>query len=286
MTSQNSKGPSRDWLNIVKSAQAKNKISQWFKNELKEDNIIKGREFIQNYCKSKNINLADILTIEYQKAIMRKYGFNDWDAVLAAIGHGALKEGQVINRMQELYSKDHKKQITDDELMASIQENSANKHMKPKSKTGITVRGIHDVSVRFSRCCAPVPGDEIVGFVTRGRGVSIHRTDCINIISLSQFERQRLIDAEWEQEENDDAGEKYLAEIAVYAHNRNGLLADISKALTEKNIDIRSVNTRTSKQGIATMVISFEIGGRDELRSVVDKLKTIDSVIDIERTTG
>jgi GTP pyrophosphokinase len=286
ITSQNAKGPSRDWLNIVKSSQAKNKISQWFKNELKEDNITKGRELLLNYCKSKNINPVDIIIMEYQKAVMRKYGFNDWDAVLAAIGHGALKEGQVINRMQELYLKEHKPQLTDDDLVASIKENNANRQMRPRSKNGITVKGIHDVSVRFSRCCAPVPGDEIVGFVTRGRGVSIHRTDCINIVNLSQFERQRLIDAEWEQEGDDETNEKYLAEIAVYAHNRNGLLVDVSKALTEKNIDIRSVNTRTSKQGIATMVIGFEIGGRDELQAIIDKLKTIDSVIDIERTRG
>ncbi|MBO5031365.1 MAG: bifunctional (p)ppGpp synthetase/guanosine-3',5'-bis(diphosphate) 3'-pyrophosphohydrolase [Lachnospiraceae bacterium] len=286
MTSQNSKGPSRDWLNIVKSSQARNKILQWFKNELKEDNVIKGREFLQSYCKSKNINISEILTPEYQKAVMHKYGFNDWEAVLAAIGHGALKEGQVINRMQELYAKDHKKQASDEELLAAIQENNANKPMKPKSRTGITVKGIHDVAVRFSRCCAPVPGDEIVGFVTRGRGVSIHRTDCINIMSLSDLERARLIDAEWQPEETTERKEKYLTEIVVYAQNRNGLLADISKTLTEKNIDIRSMNTRTSKQGIATMAMTFEIGSREELTTIIEKLRMIESVVDIERTTG
>lgn len=286
MTSQNSKGPSRDWLNVVKSAQAKNKISQWFKNELKEDNIIKGREFFHNYCKSKNINITEILIPEYQKAVMHKYGFNDWEAVLAAIGHGALKEGQVINRMQELYVREHKKQATDEELLAAIQENNINRPMKPKSNTGIMVKGIHDVAVRFSRCCAPVPGDEIVGFVTRGRGVSIHRTDCINIMSLPDLDRARLIDAEWQPEEETEGKEKYLAEIVIYAHNRSGLLADISKTLTEKNIDIRSMNTRTSKQGIATMATSFEIGSREELRMIVEKLRMIDNVIDIERTTG
>lgn len=217
---------------------------------------------------------------------MHKYGFNDWDAVLAAIGHGALKEGQVINRMQELYARDHKKQETDEELIAAIKENNANKQMKPKSKTGITVKGIHDVAVRFSRCCAPVPGDEIVGFVTRGRGVSIHRTDCINILNLSALERSRLIDAEWEPESETNRKEKYLTEIVVYAQNRNGLLADISKTLTERNIDIRSVNTRTSKQGVATMSMTFEIGSREELAEIVKRLKLIDNVIDIERTTG
>ncbi len=286
MTSQNSKGPSRDWLNIVKSAQAKNKISQWFKSEFKEDNIIKGRELLQNYCKSKNINIIEILKTEFQKAVMRKYGFNDWDAVLAAIGHGALKEGQVINRMQELYARAHRKEETDEELLAAIQENSANKQMKPKSKTGITVKGIHDVAVRFSRCCAPVPGDEIVGFVTRGRGVSIHRTDCINIMSLSDLDRSRLIDAEWEPEAAAQANEKYLTEIVIYAQNRHGLLADITKALSEKNIDIRSVNTRTNKQDIATIGMTFEIGSREELQMIVDKLKMIKNVIDIERTKG
>lgn len=286
MTSQNSKGPSRDWLNIVKSAQAKNKISQWFKSEFKEENIIKGRELIQNYCKSKNINIIEILKAEFQKAVMHKYGFNDWDAVLAAIGHGALKEGQVINRMQELYARAHKKDETDEELLAAIQENSASKQMKPKSKTGIMVKGIHDVAVRFSRCCAPVPGDEIVGFVTRGRGVSIHRTDCINIMNLSDLDRSRLIDAEWEPEAAAERNEKYLTEIVIYAQNRNGLLADITKALAEKNIDIRSVNTRTNKQDIATIGMTFEIGSREELRMIVEKLKTIKNVIDIERTTG
>lgn len=286
MTSQNSKGPSRDWLNIVKSSQAKNKISQWFKSELKEDNILKGRELFQNYCKSKNVNVVEILTAELQRAVMHKYGFNDWDAVLAAIGHGALKEGQIINRMQELYAKENKKQATDEELIAQIQENNANKLMKPKSKTGISVKGIHDVAVRFSRCCAPVPGDEIVGFITRGRGVSIHRTDCINIMSLTDLDRSRLIDAEWQPEEAAERKEKYLTEIVIYAQNRSGLLADITKTLTEKNIDIRSVNTRTNKQDIATIAMTFEITCREELQMIVDKLRMIDSVIDIERTTG
>ena len=286
MTSQNSKGPSRDWLNIVKSAQAKNKISQWFKSELKEDNIIKGRELIHNYCRAKNIMLADLLISKYQNVVMRRYGFNDWDALLAAVGHGALKEGQIINRMQELHTREHKKQESDEELLAYIQESAASKQMKPKGKTGITVKGIHDVAVRFSRCCAPVPGDEIVGFVTRGRGVSIHRTDCVNILNLSDLDLSRLIDAEWEPEEAAQRNEKYLTEIVIYAQNRSGLLADITKALTEKNIDIRSVNTRTNKQDIATMGMTFEIGSREELITIVDKLKTIDSVIDIERTTG
>ena len=291
ITSQNSKGPSRDWLNVVKSTQAKNKINQWFKNELKEDNILKGKELLSTYCKARGVNLANLQKQEYMDAIMRKYGFRDWDSVLAAMGHGALKEGQIVNKMQELYDRDHKKEMTNEEVLASIAENNAanaqNGAGKPvlmKSKSGIVVKGIADLSVRFSKCCSPVPGDEIVGYVTRGRGISIHRTDCINIINLPEMERARLIDAEWQPEEAH--AEKYLAEIKIYANNRNGLLADISKALTEKNIDIMSMNTRTNRQGLATLQTTFEISGREELNRIIDKIRGIESVIDIERTTG
>ncbi len=285
MTSQNSKGPSRDWLNVVKSTQAKNKINQWFKHELKEDNIVKGKELIASYCKAKAINPVEVLIPKYQEAIMKRYGFQDWDSVLAAIGHGGLKEGQILNRMQELYDQDHRREMTEAEIMAEVEENAQiNRERTNKSCSGIVVRGIHDVAVRFSKCCSPVPGDEIIGFVTRGRGISIHRTDCINILNLPEIDRNRLIDAEWQQEEA--TGGKYLAEISIYANNRNGLLADISRALTEKEIDILALNTRVSKQGTATILVSFEIGSREELQRITDKIRTIESVIDIERTTG
>ena len=286
LTSQNSKGPSMDWLNIVKSPQAKSKINQWFKNELKEDNIVKGKELLLAYCKSRSINTTNVFKPEYMEGIMRKYGFRDWDSVLAAVGHGGLKEGQIINRMQEMYDREHKKVVTNEEVLAAVTENAVNRPMAARSKSGIVVKGIHDVAVRFSKCCSPVPGDEIVGFVTRGRGISIHRTDCINVINLPEIERVRLLDAEWENGTDSTAQGKYYAEISIYANNRNGLLADISKALTERNINILSMNSRTNKQGIATLATSFEIGSREELIRVIDKIRSIESVVDIERTTG
>ena len=199
LTSQNSKGPSRDWLNIVKSTQAKNKINQWFKKEFKEDNIIRGKELISSYCRSKSIDLLNILKPKYQQIVQKKYGFRDWDAVLAAIGHGGLKEGQVVNRLQEEYEKEHKKEITDETILEKISEANRQKVHIARSKSGIVVKGINDMAVRFSKCCNPVPGDEIVGFVTRGRGMSIHRTDCVNMLHLSAAERERLIDAEWDR---------------------------------------------------------------------------------------
>lgn len=288
ITSQNSKGPSRDWLNVVKSTQAKNKINQWFKAELKEDNIVRGKELLSAYCKTKSINLSDLLKLEYMEAIMRRYGFRDWDAVLAAIGHGALKEGQITARMQELYEREHKKELTNEEVLASIAEAgslAASKPVQIKAKSGIVVKGIADLSVRFSKCCSPVPGDEIVGFVTRGRGISIHRTDCVNMMNLPELERARMIDAEW-QAPDDSAEEKYVAEIKIFANDRSGLLVDISRVMTERNINILSMNTRTNKQGLATLQTTFEIRGREELNRVIEKIRAIESVIDIERTTG
>ena len=285
LTSQNSKGPSRDWLNIVKSTQAKNKINQWFRSELKEENIVRGKELLASCCKSKGINLSDINRPEYQDKIMRKYGFHDWNSCLATVGHGGLKEGQIVNRMYEEYKKDHLARITDEEVLETISENKE-KVPEKKSKSGIIVKGLYDVAVHFSKCCSPVPGDEIVGFVTRGRGVSIHRTDCINIINLSDMERERLIDAEWQHDEESGNSGLYLAEIKVFCNNRTGLLVDITRAFTERAIDINAIHSKTSKQGIATIDISFNTKGKAELTSVIDKLRQIDSIIDIERTTG
>lgn len=287
VTSQNSNGPSRDWLSIVKSSQAKTKINQWFKTQFKEENISKGKELLDRYCKAKGLVMSKYMKPEYQKKCMHKYGLKNWDSILAAIGHGGLKEGQVINKLVEEYDKENRKNLTDQDALNEIEEKNKTKAVeKARSKSGITVRGIHDVSVRFSKCCSPVPGDEIIGFVTRGRGISIHRTDCVNILSMPEGDRARLIDAEWEEEAVEKGGELYMTEICLYAHNRTGILLDISKVFMELKVDIKSVSTRTSKQGLATIVLSFEIGGIDDLNHIIKKLRNIESVIDIERSAG
>ena len=287
ITSQNSKGPSRDWLKIVKSTQAKNKINQWFKNELKDDNIIKGKELMATYCKTKGIPLSDLLKNDLMEAVMRKYGFKDWDSILAAIGHGGLKEGQVVNKLVEGYEKKKKKELTDEKLVESVVEHAQEiEHRRSKNHSAIVVRGLHDLAVRYSKCCSPVPGDEIVGFVTRGRGVSIHRTDCVNIINLSAEERARLIDAEWQEGEADNPNERFPAEIKIYVNNRTGVLVDVSKILTEMKIDLTGVNSRTNKQGKATITMSFDVHSKEELNSIIAKIRQVESVIDIERSTG
>ena len=286
ITSQNSKGPSRDWLNIIKSNQARTKIQQWFKNELKEDNIIRGKELLEKYCKAKGINWPEINKPQFQEKVMKRYAIKDWDSILASLGHGGLKEGQVINKMQEEQKKVAKKDISESALLESLSDNAANTNIRKKSKNGITVKGIEDIAVRFSKCCNPVPGDEIVGFITRGRGVSIHRTDCINVMNLPSDDRTRLIPAEWQEFEDSKLEEKYQTELQIYAHNRTGLIFDIIKIFSENNITINNMNARTNKQDVSTINLVFDIKGREQLTSLIGKLRQIAGVIDIERATG
>ncbi|MBR6537082.1 MAG: bifunctional (p)ppGpp synthetase/guanosine-3',5'-bis(diphosphate) 3'-pyrophosphohydrolase [Lachnospiraceae bacterium] len=285
ITSQNAKGPSRDWLSIVKSTQAKNKINQWFKTELKEDNIVRGKELLQAYCKTKGVQFSDLSKPEFLEVCMRKYGFRDWDSVLAAIGHGALKEGQIINRLQEEYNKKEKKEVTDEKLLENIGNNKTAKPMA-RAKAGIVVQGLDDVAVHLSKCCSPVPGDEIIGFVTRGRGVSVHRTDCINIINASEEDRHRMITAEWSMPEGEKASESYYAELIMYANNRSGVLLDISRIFTENKIDIQTLNSRTSKQGTATITVGFNVKGKEQLQYLIAKLGAVESILDVTRTMG
>ena len=287
ITSQNSKGPSRDWLNIVKSTQAKNKINQWFKREFKEENIARGKELVLTYAKNKGIPIYDILKPEYQEKCLRKYGFRDWDALLASIGHGGLKEGQIVNKLYESYKKKNIENMTNKQVIEQLEENNIkaqeNSGSKSHKKSGIIVEGIDDLAVRFSKCCSPVPGDEIIGFVTRGRGISIHRTDCVNIMNLPAEDRKRFIEAEWRTPENKSDKEMYATEIVVYCNNRSGILFDITKIFTDREIDVKSMNVRTSKKGTATINIGFEVESKEYLRSLVEKIRNVESVIDIQR---
>ncbi len=284
ITSQNSKGPSRDWLNIVKSTQAKSKINQWFKTQFKEENIVKGKEMLEKYCKGKRIELSSYLKPEYIKKVQLKYGFKDWESVCAAVGHGGLKEGQVVNKLAEEFNKDQKQKITDEQVLEAA-EHVRERRPEEKQKGGIVVKGVDDVAVRFSKCCNPVPGDEIVGFVTRGRGVSIHRTDCVNLLSMSETDRFRLIEAEW-QEGSEGSGQTYTTEISIYANNRKGMLADVSKVFLELDIDILTMNVSNSKKGRATLSMSFDINGVAQLNQVIARIRNIEGVVDIERKVG
>lgn len=286
ITAQNAKGPSRDWLNIVKSTQAKTKINQWFRQEYKEDNITRGKELLNAYCKAKGLQLSDYTKPGYIAKVTEKYNFRDWESVCAAIGHGGLKEGQVMNRLVEEYERDHCRQLSDEELLSQMQQESQDVVHHPKrSRGGIIVKGIDDVAVHFSKCCSPVPGDKIVGYVTRGRGVSIHRSDCVNVLGMTEEEKERLIEAEWQkQEDNQDA--LYVTDIKIYAIDRRNIVFDISKVFSEMLINVTSMTLRTNRQGKATINVAFEIHGVEQLNKIIAKIRSIDDIIDIERTMG
>ena len=176
--------------------------------------------------------------------------------------------------------------MTDQDVLDAVRESGKGKAVLEKSESGIIVRGLCDVAVHLSKCCSPLPGDEIVGFITRGRGVTVHRTDCVNIMSLSEMEKVRLIDAEWQYGADQGDHGLYLAGLKIYGNNRTGLLVDITKIFTEREIDINGIHSKTSKQGVATIDISFNVKGREELMKLIEKIKQVESVIDIERTTS
>ena len=287
ITSQNSHGPSRDWLQFVRSSQARNKINQWFKAVSKEENIQRGKDQIDRYCKTKNLSFSDLNKPEYLDAVLEKYGFHDWDSLLAAVGHGGLKEAQIVNRLVEERDKARQAEITDEEILQDLSEKQERQQNagRKRNQGGIVVKGVHDLAVHFSRCCNPVPGDEIIGFVTRGRGISIHRSDCVNMMNLPEAERVRIIEAEWQEQAFTDQ-QKYMVEIKIFANNRTGFMVDVSRIFTERGIDMQSMSARTSKQGKATVSVSFEVAGTEELNRLVEKLRQIPDVIDIERTSG
>lgn len=286
VTSQNSKGPSRDWLKIVKSSQAKNKIAQWFKKEDKEENILRGKELLEREAKRKGYDLNIIFKEEFKQIITEKYGFGKWDSLCATVGHGGIKEGQIINKLFEEYEKEQKReQRKHFSIEDMVTQNDNSQKSSPKAKSGVIIKDIGDVPVRFSKCCNPVPGDEIVGFVTRGRGVSIHRTDCINIINLDADERHRLLEAEWHKSDKEVKKLSYQAEIRLVCNETLTLLMDISKIFTDESIPVKALNARTTKEHNSIFDITIEIDSKQKLESVINKLLTIKDVKDVLRVT-
>lgn len=284
LTSQNSRGPSRDWLKIAKSTQAKNKINAWFRKENKEENILRGKELMEKAAKLKNLAWDKILNSKYQKKAMQRYGFQDWDSVLAAVGHGGLKEGQVLNQMLTYYERDIQKDKKPEEILKEVVETQ--KSAPKKTKSGIVVKGIEDLAVRFSQCCTPIPGDEIVGYVTRGRGISIHRTDCVNIINLVGDERERLIDAEWQAESLSKQNLTYKVEVQVIATDRSALVVDISRVIADSGTNMINFSARKVDVSHAVIGLTLEIRNKPELENLIRKVTGIEGVYEVVRTKG
>ncbi|HBY20673.1 MAG TPA: (p)ppGpp synthetase [Clostridiales bacterium] len=284
LTSQNSRGPSRDWLNIAKSSQTKSKINQWFKTEFKQENIEKGKVLLEDAAKRKGIELSKLLKPEWMDMLVRKFGLQKWEMVYALIGHGDLKESYVLNRLYDEYAKVNEKTLTVEELIEKNQH-AVKKNVTKKSQNGIIVKGVEDLAVKFSKCCSPVPGDEIVGYITKGRGISIHRTDCKNILNLSSIEKNKLIESEWDSMQ-DKSDNLYLTDLLIIGGEREGFLFDVSKVATDMKISLKQVSAKALSSKEAYISITVEVQGKKELDTLMRKLNNIRGVREVTRVSG
>lgn len=277
ITSANS-GPSRDWLKIVKTNQAKSRIKQWFKLKDKDSNIIKGKEMLEKEIKKLGYKPSDILKDEWIKNVSNKLSINSIEDLYASLGYGNITLHQVIVRLKEYYNELFK--ITDEKAYVEEQIKKPQQTKKPKHTQGILVKGVDNIKIRFSKCCNPVPGDEIIGFITQGRGVSIHRTDCPNIVSGDGIER--FIEVEWDIQKDSS----YNAEIQVSGNDRPGLLAEIALKINDADIGLLSMNARTNKEKVVNINMTLEIKNVKQLSELMIRIKKIKSIIDVYRVTS
>ena len=277
LTSSTIHGPSRDWLKIVKSSQAKNKINQWFKKEKREENIIRGKEMVERELKKQGLTYIQLFRTEWIELVLKKYNFASLEDLYAGIGYGAITTNKVITRLREEFKKTLKPEEIE-QILESIAQNKTDKKRKHVPESGIIVKGIDNCLVRLSRCCNPVPGDEIIGYITRGRGVSVHRSDCINV-SAGLEEEGRLIDVKWYTTNH----VAYKADITIMANDRTSLLLDVTNSIAELKVPIKAVNARTTRDQITLINLTLEITDTEQLEKIIKKLRKIDSVFEVTR---
>jgi GTP pyrophosphokinase len=273
----NNTGPSRDWLKIVKSSQAKSKIRQWFKKEENDLNLNRGKEILEREVKRQGYKPADMIKEDWLKSIASKLSLSSTDALYAGLGYGSVTLSQIMTKLKEFYKKYYISKDEKDNIGKNIGSTVKKDH--PLAQ-GVIVKGLDNIKVRFSRCCNPVPGDEIVGYITRGRGVSVHRADCPNIKELRKDER--FIEVEWDTQKK----ASYKAEIQIKASDRTGFLAEVTQKMTDSNLTVISLNARTNKEKVALINITLGIKDIVELRDLMKKIKKIKGVIDVYRVTS
>ncbi|WP_026487501.1 RelA/SpoT family protein [Caldanaerobius polysaccharolyticus] len=267
-------GPSRDWLKIVKSPQAKSKINQWFKKEQREENIEKGKNLVEKELKRQGISQYAIKDEVYD-VILKKLSFKNMDEMYAAVGIGSITPSQIVVRIKEELKIEGQQTVP--ESNAEISD-VKRKETKRKSETGVKVKGTDNIMIKFAKCCSPVPGDEIVGYVTRGRGVTIHRKDCVNIIS-SSLDSNRLVEVEWAI----NTGNRFPADIQIISQDRYGLLTDVTNILSEAKTSVKALNARAGKDNIASISLTVEVNTKEDLDRLINKIKLLTGIIDVYR---
>ena len=273
-----SKGPSRDWLNVAKTSQAKSRIRQWFKRALREENIAKGRDMLEKAAKRLGYDFyTQLLKPEWLEKIYRKYTFGNEEDMYSAVGYGGVTTNQILARLIEEYKREHKEEIVHEPSSRPEEKKSQEK----KSESGIVVKGYDDMLVRVAHCCNPVPGDDIIGFITRGRGVSVHRRDCLNILNLPELDRERLIDVDWAVAEK----QGYSADIRIITVNKMGIFAELSRILSNMGVSILGVNAKTGKND--TFMIDFTVQIKDigQLEEIIRVFRSMPDVVEVYRST-
>lgn len=283
LTQSNSKGPSRDWLNIVKSAQARTKINQWFRKQFKDEDIVRGKELLEAAAKQRGYQLSYLTDSAVVEVIYKRYGMKSWDAVCAAIGYGTMKERQIIQKLIDETLK-VKKELAPPNIVEVHSENKVTSKSHRHS-SGIVVKGVGDIAVRFSKCCGPLPGDEIIGYITRGRGVSIHRADCVNILSMPPEEKERLIEASWSNSKEAPIKRTYVTEIQITCLDRMGIIVDISKILSDMKLPVKSLNAKMTKTN-AIFNVKVEISDVYQLEELTRKIEAVRDVLEIIRVNA
>ena len=282
LTSSSVHGPSRDWLNIVKSSQARNKIRQWFKKANREENVQRGRENIERELKKQGLQYSQLFRSEWVELVLKKYNFNSLDDMFSAVGYGGISSSKIIARLKEEYRKtlrpEELGELDRDQLR---QDRDPEKRKKKPPENGVIVKGIDNCLVRLSRCCNPVPGDEIIGYITRGRGVSVHRKDCVNVTGERE-EKERLIEVQWYTAGN----ASYKAEITIMANDRTQLLMEVTNTLGEAKIPLKAMNARTTRDQIAIIGLTLEIVDTEQLEKIIKKLRKVDGVFEVTRSKG
>lgn len=272
LTSSSVHGPSRDWLKICKTNQARSKINAWLKKEMRDENIIKGKESVERELKRQGFTMSQLFQKECMEQCLRRYSFSNTDDMFAAIGYGSITALKIVTRLKE-YSREAAKEEEIKTTLAPLKRTAGG--------SSITVHGIDNCLVRISKCCMPIPGDEIVGYITKGRGVSVHRTDCVNVRpeAIAEDDKGRLISCYWTENQKGT----YLSDIQIESTDRHGLLADITNAITDDKISITALNSRALKNKMAMINLTVEIGSADQLNSIIKRLYTIPGVFNIIR---
>ncbi|MDM0447392.1 bifunctional (p)ppGpp synthetase/guanosine-3',5'-bis(diphosphate) 3'-pyrophosphohydrolase [Clostridium perfringens] len=277
LTSSSSRGPNIDWLNIANSNQARSKIKQWLRKARREENLERGKEMLDKECKKQSLVFSDLCKGPLYDKLLKRYHLNNVEEIYVAIGEGELLSSTVISKLKENIVK----QVAEEELNKNIEEQIAKteRQIKKKQNYGVTVKGLNNIMVRFARCCNPVPGDDIAGYITKGRGVSVHRKDCSNFKAIVEKQEEKVVDVSWGTEK----GAAYVAELEVKAEDRMCLLSDVMLVITDSNFRLLSLNAKSGRSGVANINIQVKIDNIEQLKELMKKIRRLQGILDVYR---